>query len=164
MKRKKFLALLLVIPLMFLIFNGTNPKAFITFASGTPDAYGDCIYEGSVWQSSVMKGNVTYNNYTSGVQVKVDALTATTFNCTVKLNSTFASSTSEAISNTRVYLNITYTNGTVVVSSTEMTDYSATGPSGDQYTVYSYYLWNDPTHHPIAGTTYYVWFRYEVYR
>jgi len=163
--KKKMVLLMLPLCLLLVVglFNnqGINFKVFAD--GGTPDAYGDCIYEVSVWQSSVMKGNVTYSNYTSGVQVKVDALTATQFNCTVKLNNTFASSTSEAQSNTRVYVNITYTNGTVVVSSTEMTDYAAS-EVGDYYYVKSYYTWDDPTNHPIAGVTYYVWFRYDVYR
>jgi len=146
--------------LVFPLFNMTN---FKVFASGTPDAYGDRIYEVSIWQNSIMKGNITYNNYTLGVQVKVDAQILTRFNCTVKLNSTFASSTNEAITNTRVYLNITYTNGTTVVATTEMTDYYA-WLNGNFYYVKSYYDWNDPATHPIAGTTYYVWFKYEVYR
>ena len=141
---------------------------FKVFATGTADAYGDQIYTLNVYQyvvsTWVWKGQVTHTNYTSGIQVKVDVLTETRFNVSVLLNSSFASSTAEAITNTRIYVNVTYTNGTTVVATTEMTDYSATGPTGSQYTVNSYYLWNDPTHHPIAGTTYYVWFKYDVYR
>jgi hypothetical protein len=136
---------------------------FNVYAAGTADAYGDRIKEVSVWQGGVMKGNITYSNYTLGVQVKVDALTATRFNCSVLLNSTFASSAAEAKANTRVYINITYSNGTTVVSTTEMTDYAAS-LSGSFYTVKSSYLWDDAAHHPIAGITYYVWFKYEVYR
>ena len=154
------IATCLIFALVFSPFNMANLKVF---ASGTSDLYGDRIYEVSIWQNSIMKGNITYNNYTLGVQVKVDAQILTRFNCTVKLNSTFASSTSEAITNTRVYINITYTNGTVIISTTEMTDYTAE-VNGDFYLVKSYYTWDDPTHHPIAGVTYYVWFRYEVYR
>jgi len=166
--KKKFLISLLIVPILLIGLLGLNSNTFLVFAAGTADAYGDQIntvdvfqYVDSAW---VWKGQVTKTNYTSGIQVKVDALTETRFNCSVLLNSTFASSTSEAITNTRVYLNITYANGTTVIATTEITDYAATGPTGNQYTVYSYYLWNDPTHHPIAGTTYYVWFKYDVYR
>jgi len=163
MKLKNKTGLLFLIPLVFsLIAFNNNVK--LVFAAGSPDAYGDRIKEVSVWQSSVMKGNVTYSNYTSGVQINVDALTATQFNVSVLLNNTFASSTAEAITNTRVYLNITYSNSTVVISTTEITDYYAVDNGDATYTVYSYYLWDDATHHPIAGVTYYVWLNYEVYR
>jgi len=167
MKTKKamlFVSAFLTVILLLALTNIVDRAILGVYASGTPDAYGDRIFEVSVWQNNIMKGNITYDNYTLGVQVKVDALTTTRFNCTVKLNSTFASSTAEAMTNTRVYINITYTNGTVIISTTEMTDYAATGPTGDYYYVKSYYTWDDSTHHPIAGVTYYVWFSYEVYR
>ena len=167
MKTKKamlFVSAFLTVILFLALTNIVDRAILGVYASGTPDAYGDRIFEVSVWQNNIMKGNITYNNYTLGVQVKVDALTATQFNCTVKLNSTFAASTAEAITNTRVYINITYTNGTVIISTTEMTDYAATGPTSNFYYVKSCYTWDDPTNHPIAGVTYYVWFRYDVYR
>ena len=154
------IATCLMFALVFPLFNMTN---FKVFASGTSDLYGDRIYEVSIWQNSIMKGNITYDNYTLGIQVNVDAQVLTRFNCTVKLNSSFASSTNDALTNTRVYLNITYTNGTVVIDTVEMTDYSANFLDNFYY-VKSYYDWNDPTVHPIAGTTYYSNFRYEVYR
>jgi len=165
MKNKKFASLFLVlIPIMLLVSSMMAKDTFFVFAVGTADAYGDQINECSVWQGAVMKGNITHSNYTLGVQVKVDALTATQFNCSVLLNDTFASSTAEAQTNTRVYINITYTNGTAIISTTEITDYYAVDNGDGFYTVKSYYLWDDPTHHPIAGVTYYVWFKYDVYR
>jgi len=164
-KNKEYLSLLTLIPLILILVSALSTDGtFFVFAAGAADAYGDEISECSVWQGATMKGNITYSNYTSGVQVKVDALTATQFNCSVLLNNTFASSAGEAIDNTRVYINITYSNGTVVISTTEMTDYKAVDNGDGTYTVYSYYLWDDATHHPIAGVTYYVWLNYEVYR
>lgn len=165
MKNKKFITLFLLLIPILLISSMISKDTFFVFAdSGTPDAYGDRISECSIWQSATMKGNITYSNYTSGVQVSVDALTVTRFNVTIWLNDTFATSTAEAITNTRVYLNITYSNGTTVISTIEMTDYYAVDLGTGFYAVKSYYLWNDATHHPIAGLTYYVWLKYEVYR
>jgi hypothetical protein len=164
MKNKKLSSLLLLIPLVLLVFLGATKNTMLVFATGTADAYGDEISEVSVWQSTTMKGNITHANYTSGVEIKVDALTATRFNVSVLLNDTFATTEAEAITNTRIYINITYTNGTTIISTTEITDYYSEDLGNGFYIVKSYYLWNDATHHPIAGITYYVWFKYEIYR
>jgi hypothetical protein len=152
-----------MIPLLLLIIPAHN-NTMLVFASGTADAYGDQIDECSVWQSATMMGNITKNNYTLGVQINVNSLTATLFNVSVLLNDTFATSTAEAKTNSRVYLNITYSNGTTVISTTEITDYYAVDLGTGFYLVKSSYLWNDAANHPIAGVTYYVWLNYEVYR
>jgi hypothetical protein len=162
--KKRLIISALVACLVFLLVWNVNRNSMLAFASGTADAYGDEISEVSVWQGGAMKGNITHANYTAGVQVKVDALTATQFNCSVLLNDTFAASTAEAQTNTRVYLNITYTNGTAIISTTEITDYYAVDLGTGFYLVKSYYLWDDAANFPVAGVTYYVWFNYEVYR
>lgn len=166
MKNKKHLSMLslVIIPIMLLVGLMITNNTMFVFASGTADEFGNQINECSVWQSATMKGNITHTNYTESVQISVDALTITQFNVTVWLNDTYAESTVEAQTNTRVYINITYSNGTTVISTVEMTDYFAEDLGTGFYAVKSYYLWNDATHHPIAGITYYVWLNYEVYR
>lgn len=148
-----------------LLFGFQHATVLVVRAAGAPDAYGNQIANCTVSQLDgawVVKGVVTSSNYTSGVQIKVDANKNTMFNVTLKLNNTFASNTDEAMSNTRCYINITYTNGTVVVATTEMTDWEAVNGGDGFYYVYTTYTWT-ASGYPEAGVTYNVYLKYEAY-
>jgi hypothetical protein len=74
------------------------------YVYGSPgDSYGNDIKFIEVWEGSTLKANFT----TSGGSVSVNASKTITFNVSICLSSTLASSTSEAVSYTAVYMNIT---------------------------------------------------------
>jgi hypothetical protein len=152
-----------VLILMFAVAYNVLPS-MIVYASGTADSYGNRIANLNIEQyisgSWVSKGYVDYNNYTSGIQFKIVDNVQTRFTVTVWLNKTMASSQSEAIANTRNYINITYANGTVVVSDTEMTN-SGSAEYTTYWAVTDTYTWS--TNLPVAGETYYVYIKYQAY-
>lgn len=156
----------LIAVLISALFFGVFPNTkFLVYAAGTPDSYGNQIANCTVLQldgSWDVKGVVTSANYTSGVQIKVDADKNTRFNVTLKLNDTMAVDAAEAQTNTRCYINITYTNGTVVISNTEMTDWTSEDGGDGYYYVQTTYTWTDAGY-PEAGVTYYIYFKYEAY-
>jgi hypothetical protein len=89
----------LVLLMVMMPRNSTN-----LYVYGSPaDSYGNDILYIEVWEGSTLKANFTV----SGGSVSVNASNTITFNVSICLNSTLASSTSEAVSYTAVYMNIT---------------------------------------------------------
>jgi hypothetical protein len=82
------------------------PRNFTNlYVYGSPaDSYGNDILYIEVWEGNTLKVNITTS---SGVSVRVNASNTITFNVSICLNSTLASSTSEAVSYTAVYMNVT---------------------------------------------------------
>jgi len=161
---KKVIVPILIATLLLLGFFRVYSPPILVFAAGTPDSYGNRIYKVEVWQniggSLQKKGEVDYTDYTSGYQIKINGGVETRFFCYVWLNKSFASSTAEAQSNTRIYINITKASGEVVVETTEMTSYDAMELT-DYWQVEDYYIWS--TNLPEDGVTYYVYFDYDAY-
>ena len=81
------------------------PRNFTNlYVYGSPaDSYGNDILYIEVWEGNTFKANFT----SSGGTVRVNASNTITFNVSICLNSTLASSTSEAVSYTAVYMNVT---------------------------------------------------------
>ena len=121
--------------------------AFIHLAWAA-DAYGNDIqfveihqYNGSAW-------NLVENFTSSGGSTRVHDGWPTNFSVSIKFNSTFASSTAEAISYTRVYMNISQS-----VWTNEELNNTACSLIGDFYVLEEEGHWNQ-TGKPESGVTY----------
>jgi len=119
---------------------------------GSPaDSYGNDILSIAVYEDNVLKTNLT----ASGGTVRLNASKTITFNVTICLNKTLASSQNEAIQYTRVYLNITG-----VITNAELTNVKIW--EGTNF----YYLIEKYTVNPntlIGGQTYACTFKYQAY-
>ena len=93
------LGFVLALTLLVLPFND-NALLRLAFAA---DTYGNDINYVEIWEGNVLRANFT----ASGGSVRVNASAVLTFNVSIRLNSTLAASTSEAVSYTAVYMNIT---------------------------------------------------------
>jgi len=129
-------------------------------AIGTPDAYGNVImnltihqWDGDSWE--LLQTVTTDTNWTQRV---VDSQP---INITVcwRLNNTLASSEAEAVSYTRVYINLT--DGGTIWNNEEMNNTSS-GSDASYYYGYELAHWNQ-TGLPTSGVTYDVATRYEAY-
>ncbi|MGP3705246.1 MAG: hypothetical protein ACKD6O_08160 [Candidatus Bathyarchaeota archaeon] len=88
------------------------------------DSYGNDITFVEVWEDASLKANFT----SSGGSVSVNASKQIKFVVGAKFNSTLASSQSEAVNYTRVYMNITGVWTNVLLNNT-----GVSGPSGGFY-------------------------------
>jgi len=166
-KRFSLIAIPLIAVLAFALSFSSYP--LLVYAAGTPDAYGNQIYYLRVYQWSgaawIQQGEtVGFNNYTAGFQIRVNANQDVLFNCTVKLNYTMAANIAEAVTNTRVYMNVS---GGVWVNEL-LDDWNDGGI--DQATWWSVTYSNEwdagssgGDANPQAGTTYDISVRYEAY-
>lgn len=158
MKGKLSVLVLLVILFgAFLVFNKSEPT-FLVYAIGTPDAYGNVImwhtieqWNGSAW---VILKNVT--TASSWIQRVADS-TPTRFQIKWRLNNTLASGTSQAVSYTKVLMNIT----SGIWTNKELNNTSSSSDASYYYGV-ELGTWN-VTGKPVSGTTYNVTTRYEAY-
>ncbi|MGP3705242.1 MAG: hypothetical protein ACKD6O_08140 [Candidatus Bathyarchaeota archaeon] len=149
---KKTLALLVVTCLLmaFLVFKSGT---FIHVAFASPaDMYGNDINYVEVWQwngaSWILKCNIS----TSGGSYRVDADKPLKFIVSVRFNSTLASSQSEAVEYTSVYMNITY-DSSYIWTNQLFENLDVNGPSNGFYWIREYAVWN-ATGYPQAGVTY----------
>ena len=176
---------LLTIPIIFLLATTiflacqSNYATLIVYAAGTPDSYGDRIvslclqyWNGSAWvyfsdgytyDGSIHEfpGDVTTaHEYSSGqIWWRVPDNTPLKFRVATQLNYSFASSTDDAVSKTKVYINITASG----YSLTNQLFGDAVGIDRTTYwTVVSLYTWN-VTGQPFAGNSYDIVIRYEAY-
>jgi hypothetical protein len=101
MKRKIFLVAVPV-ALLIVALLGFSHDDFVSLVFAA-DSYGHDIKYIEVWEGDMLKANFT----ASGGSVRINASNTITFNVSICLNSTLASSTSEAVSYTAVYMNIT---------------------------------------------------------
>lgn len=111
-------------------------------------------HNGSDW---VLVGNCTAS---SGQSYRVHDGWEVRFIVNIRLNSTLASSTAEAVSYTRVYMNITYTGGTIWTN--EELNNTASSLSGSYYYVEETGIWNQ-TGYPVAGVEYECKVDYDAY-
>lgn len=186
---KKYLTIpllfLLVLTLFFAI-QQNNMSSLVVFAAGTPDSYGNRIralycqdYNGSTWIMSphcvTSDGTLDYywpnlntSNYichayssSSPYQWRVYDAKPLRLWCSVWLNYSFASTSSEAKSYMKIYCNIT--GGGYSLTNQEFT-YGSCDPIGVVYwEMYNnYYTWN-ATGKPNAGTTYTITVWYNAY-
>ncbi len=109
---------------MFLSNSGLGPKINVAvYATGTPDSYGNYIAYVAFFQNASGSWTGTtavYNTtYTAGTNVTITANTATIMTVYIHLNSSLASSFSDAATKTRIYINITgvVTNGAFIYTS-----------------------------------------------
>jgi hypothetical protein len=103
---KKALAIItipLILTLVFALLSMNNFTLIKVAYANPADSYGDDILYIEVWEDTTLKANFT----SSGGSVRVNASKTITFNVSICFNSTLASSTSEAVSYTAVYANIT---------------------------------------------------------
>ncbi len=104
MQMKRLLIVFLTIAVLtFAFFSWRNHGATLIVYANPSDIYGNDINYIEVWEGNVLRANFT----ASGGTVRVNASAVLTFKVSIRLNSTLAVSTSEAISYTAVYMNIT---------------------------------------------------------
>ena len=119
---------------------------------GSPaDSYGNDILSIAVYEDNVLKANFT----SSGGTVRLNASKTITFNVTICFNITLASSQTEAIQYTRVYLNITG-----IITNAELTNVKIWQNSNFYYLIEKYTI-NPNT--LSGGQTYACTFKYQGY-
>jgi len=187
---------LIIIPLSLIIalalFSGIHHNTMLVFATGSsPDSYGNMIHEVFFWTynhtsdawepiyyiwthdggSHYFKStwtNFTVGTYSSGFTLSVKATTEIKFGIYVLLNDTFASSSAEALSNTRVYMNISTSDNAGNWTNHLMDDNSgANTDTHDGFSCYYIYyeeIWNATAQgHPAEGETCEISYYYEAY-
>ncbi|MEM3579221.1 MAG: hypothetical protein QXL54_03235 [Candidatus Bathyarchaeia archaeon] len=115
----------LLLAVLFTTLLYHNCGTWLVFAA---DTYGNQIDFIEVWEDTTLKANFT----SGGGSVSVNASKQLKFVIGIRFNSTLASSQSEAVAYTRVYMNITY-NGNFVWQNKELNNTSVSGPSGGFY-------------------------------
>jgi hypothetical protein len=152
MNKRLIFGISLIVLLMSIMFFANDNFVVLRVYAGPGDAYGNDIKFIEVWEGSVFKANFT----ASGGSVRVNASKAITFNVTVWFNSTLAGSQSEAVSYTRVYLNITG-----VVTNAELSNVAVSGPVGGFYILVEQYVVAAGT--LSEGQSYECTFKYQGY-
>jgi len=99
---KKMLLVAVPIALLIVALFSFSHDGFVSLVFAA-DSYGNDIKYIEVWEGNTLKANFT----ASGGTVRVNASNTITFNVSICVNSTLVSSTSEAVSYTAVYMNIT---------------------------------------------------------
>lgn len=123
------------------------------------DSYGDDINFVEVWQHNGTDYNLLANFTSTGGSVRVHDSWVINFTVGIKMNSTLVSSTSDAITYTRVYMNIT--DGGSVWTDVELNN-TACSLDGDYYYLTEQGHWNE-TGKPEAGVTYACSILYQAY-
>lgn len=153
------LALMISVTLgLFMQRSGLTPAYLVFAVDSNPDSHGNRIESLKVYQNKTGSfdwvATIDTGNYTSDMTVEIDANYPTFFAVAVRINNTLASSTDDAKSKTRVYLNISegvYTNEDLTAVSSD--------PGGDwYYVVYQCDPWT-----PTTDTLYNCAVRYEAY-
>jgi len=152
MNKRLIFGISLIVLLMSIMFSANDNFVVLRVYASPGDAYGNDIKFIEVWEGSVLKANFS----ASGGSVRVNASKAITFNVTVWFNSTLASSQSEAVSYTRVYLNITG-----VVTNAELSNVKVSGPVGGFYILVEQYVVAAGT--LSEGQSYACTFKYQGY-
>lgn len=160
MMMKRFASMPLICALMLLtlsfLFVGNEPCLFV-YGLGDPDSYGNVIvwhtveqWNGSSW--IILLNHTTSSNWT----VRVAHETPTRFQVKWRLNNTLASSETEAVDYTWIYMNI----------STIWTNQNLTNTSHSSDANYYYGVelatWNQ-SGYPASGVTYDVSTKYKAY-
>ena len=157
MKKAIFLVVPLIALLIFAVFFKSQLPILKVYA-GPADAMGNDIVFVEVWQYDgetwILKAN-----FTSEGQDKLDENQQVRFIVCIKYNATLASSESEAIQYTRVYMNITY-NSNIIWQNKELNNTSCTLANGF-YWLKEQGDWNSNL--PQQGITYNVKVLYQSY-
>ena len=158
--KRLVLAFIILSSIILLITTNINFQYSHLIAYASPaDAYGNDINYVEIWQYNgttwILKANFT----SSGGSVRINNNQQVKFNVGIRLNSTLASSSDEAISYTRVYMNITY-DGTFVWQNVELNNTSCQ-LVGNFYYLIETGTWS--TNLPIAGKTYACTILYQAY-
>lgn len=166
MNVKKISIIPLVVTLLVATLFLSSPQyCNLVYAAGVPDAYGDHIDLFQVWQNKtgtyLYKGAVSGANYTASFQIKVDAGPAIMFNVTIHLNYTFATNIAEAVTNTRVYMNVTGA-GAVGWTNKLLANNDGGTDGGTYWSVIWFDVWNEALC-PAAGVTYTISALYQAY-
>jgi len=148
--------------LVFALISSLNyPTLFVIRVYGA-DAYGNQIHYIEVYTyfssntSYVLKANFT----ATGGSVRIPDNQYVRFVVRIKLNSTLASSTDEAISYTRVYMNIT--NGGSIWLNKELNNTVCWGAYQSFYWLKERGDWNQ-SGYPVSGVTYSCSAKYQAY-
>jgi hypothetical protein len=159
--KKKLLITVPICIILALTLMHVDSGTFIRVAYASPaDSYGNDILFIEVWQYNG-SGYVLMHNITStGGTYRINDNQTTLFNVTVCFNSTLASSQSEAVSFTRVYMNIT--DGGTIWNNQLLTNIAVSGPTNGFYYLVKQATWNS-TGYPVAGTTYSISTLYQGY-
>jgi hypothetical protein len=132
------------------------PFVTLVFAA---DSYGNNINYVEVWQYNGTGWALLANFTATGGSVRVHDGWPTNFTVGIQLNSTLATSTAEAISYTRVYMNIT--DGGTIWNNVELNN-TACSLSGSYYLLTEQGYWNT-TGQPVTGVTYACSILYQAY-
>lgn len=144
---KKSLVLFLVAILLFAFLLVQSDLSILHLVYGS-DAYGNDIQFIEIWQYNGSTWNLLENFTSSGGSCRVHDAWVINFSINIKFNNTFASSTSEAIDYTRVYMNISES----VWTNAELNNTSCS-LVGDFYILEEQGHWNQ-TGKPESGVTY----------
>lgn len=146
--RKIFIVTILAVLLITLLFLRNN-GTFIHLAYAA-DSYSNDIDSVEVWQWNGTAYELRHNLTSSGGTYRIYDNQTTKFVVNIMFNSTLAASTAEAISFTRVYMNIT--DGGTIWNDAELNNTSC-ALFGDFYCLAEEGVWNS-TGKPTAGVTY----------
>jgi len=127
------------------MFQNDLPMFHLVYGS---DLYGNDIQFVEIWQYNGSYWNLIKNFTSSGGNCRVHDGWVTNFTVNIKFNNTFASSTSEAIDYTRVYMNISES-----VWTNEELNNTSCSLVGDFYILEEEGHWNQ-TGKPESGVTY----------
>jgi hypothetical protein len=153
-KTKIILAILISISLITL-FRSFNDTFLIVKKVYASDSYGNDINYIEIYQYNGSSWNLVTNFTSSGGSERIHDNWQTRFLVNIKLNSTLATSTSEAISYTRVYMNIS-----TVWTNVELNNTSCS-LNGDFYWLLEEGNWT--TSLPSLGVTYSCSVNYQAY-
>jgi len=160
MNKRKITTALCFSFLLFLSLLAIPNNPLIRFV-WSADAYGNQINWASIEQYNVTLGGyeLVVNMTSSGQTVRVHDSWVVRFKVGMRFNSTLASSTSQAITYTRIYMNLT--NGGSIWTNKELNNTSCV-LSGSWYYLVENGVWNQ-TGKPTSGVTYLCSIRYEGY-
>ena len=102
------LALTLILSVVFAVWlNQTNLAHLKVYAAGNPDAHGNKIQYCYIYENGSWLETISTSNYTQGQTIDVESNVPVYLVFRVYLNNTFADDSDDAVSKTRVYLNVT---------------------------------------------------------
>lgn len=133
------------------MLNINFPGMFILTVFGA-DAYGNDITFCEVYQYNGSSWNLVTNFTSSGGSTRIHDSWQTFFVVGSKLNSSLASSQSEASNYTEVYMNITAIGGGSVWTNVVLNETSCTGPTSSYYWLKDMGNWTSSL--PTSGVTY----------
>lgn len=153
-KMKKFLIPGILIVILVVVCLGQMGPHYSILNFVWADSYGNDIISIEIWQYNFTNWNLIANFTSSGGSVRVHDSWAINLTVQIRLNETLATSKSEAISYTKVFVNITYGDiPTYVWTNKELNNTSCTGPTGGFYYLKEQGHWNE-TGKPESGITY----------